>query len=63
MEKYISAKEIAEKLGVTRSCVWRWAASGKLPKGERIAAKCTRWKESDIVKALEALKQPDAPQS
>ena len=63
MEKYISAKEIAERLGVTQSCVWRWAASGKLPKGERITTKCTRWKESDIAKAIETLKCPPAPQS
>lgn len=58
MEKYLSAKQIAEFIGVNRSCIWRWAANGKFPKGERIGAKCTRWKESDVLKAIEALKTP-----
>lgn len=63
MEKYLSAKQIADSLGVAKSCVWRWAASGKLPKGERFGDRCTRWKESDILKALEALKNPKPSES
>lgn len=56
MEKYLSAKQLAELLGVHKSCIWKWAAQGRLPKGERLGAKCTRWKESDVLKAIEGLK-------
>lgn len=60
MEKYLSAKQSAEFLGIAKSCVYKWAAIGKLPKGERFSKRCTRWKESDVVKALEALKEKSA---
>ena len=63
MEKYLSAKQLAELLGVAKTSIWRWAASGKLPKGERITPKCTRWKESDVMKAVEALKEATATQT
>ena len=56
MEKYLSAKQLAGLLNVSLSCIWRWAASGKLPKGEKLGRRCTRWKESDILKAIEEMK-------
>ncbi len=58
MEKYLTVKQLAEMLNVSVSCIWRWVARGKLPKGERISKRCTRWRESEIVKALEPLKNP-----
>ena len=45
----LSARDLATLLGVDRSTVWAWDASGKLgPLPVRIGTKCTRWRHKDI---------------
>lgn len=50
MTRYISAAQLAERYGVDRSTVWRWAAreSSGFPKPVKLSEQCTRWKLEDI---------------
>ena len=50
-EKYLTAQETADKLGVDVSTLWRWDKSGYLKKikvGNKI-----RYRESDVLKLME----------
>ena len=50
-EKYLTAQETAEKLGVDVSTLWRWDKTGYLKKikvGNKI-----RYRESDVLKLME----------
>lgn len=50
-EKYFTAKETADKLGVDVSTLWRWDKSGYLKKikiGNKI-----RYRESDVLRLME----------
>lgn len=50
-EKYLTAQETAEKLGVDVSTLWRWDKSGYLKKikvGRKI-----QYRESDVLKLME----------
>lgn len=46
---YLSDVQIANRYGVTRQTVWRWANSDpSFGKPIKLTAGCTRWKLSDI---------------
>lgn len=50
-EKYLTAQETAEKLGVDTSTLWRWDKTGYLKKikvGRKI-----QYRESDVLKLME----------
>lgn len=53
MSKFISASQLAERYGVDRSTVWRWAARGIIPAPVKLSDQCTRWR-------LEQIEQRDA---
>lgn len=66
MDNFMRAKDIAKVLQVDVSTVWRWAKSGKLPRGTRLTAKFTVWKESEVEEAInrlfaEGAQKPDEP--
>ena len=48
MQKYISDRQLADRYGVSRATVWRWAQRGILPAPEKISEQCTRWNLDDI---------------
>lgn len=51
LEKYLTAQETAEKLGVDVSTLWRWDKTGYLKKikvGRKI-----QYRESDVLKLME----------
>lgn len=50
-EKYFTAEEAAEKLGVTKTTLWRWAKTGYLKKN-KVGNKIL-YKESDVLKLME----------
>jgi transposase-like protein len=52
-ERYYSAAEIGQRFGVKPDTVRKWVREGKLERGVRFSAKCTRWPES-VVLAFEA---------
>ena len=50
-EKYLTAQETADKLGVDVSTLWRWDKSGYLKK-IKVGNKA-RYRESDVLKLME----------
>lgn len=46
--KFIRDKQVAEKLSIGRTTVWRWVNEGKLPKPTKIGNKTSVWLEADI---------------
>lgn len=48
MKKYVSDIQLAAKYGVSRSTVWRWQASGRLPRPVQLSPGCTRWVLDEI---------------
>lgn len=50
-ENYLTAKDAAEKLGVTKTTLWRWAKTGYLKKN-KVGNKIL-YKESDVLKLME----------
>ena len=48
MTKYVSASQLAERYGVDRSTIWRWAARQIIPAPVKLSDQCTRWRLADI---------------
>ena len=46
---YLTDIQVAERLTISKSTVWRWKDEGKLPKAVRIGPNVTRWRLSDIL--------------
>lgn len=42
LERYVRDNDLAERLSVSRSTIWRWSAEGLLPPPRRIGG-ATRW--------------------
>lgn len=51
LEQYVSAKQVAQSLGLSRAAVFKFAHEGKLPPGIKIG-KARRWNIEDIQTAL-----------
>ena len=54
---YLKVKELAQRLGVSRSTIWEWSRTGKLPKPVKLGDAVTRWRSDEIEAALEKLEQ------
>jgi predicted DNA-binding transcriptional regulator AlpA len=61
--QYWRAEQIAENLGVSISTVWRWSASGKLPKPKKLSKRVTVWNAADVQAAIEVLAGESAEQA
>lgn len=46
---YLTDKEIAHEMGISRASVWRWVANGNLPQPTRIGPRTVRWPAAAIV--------------
>lgn len=46
--KYSSDLQLAERYGVHRKTIWRWAKTGVLPQPVQISPGCTRWRADEI---------------
>jgi prophage regulatory protein len=49
-EHLLRAEEVAKTVGLSRACVWRWAARGQFPRPIHLGPKMARWR-SDHVRA------------
>lgn len=49
-ERYIADTFLAQRYGVHRTTIWRWAREGKFPKPVKLPSGTARWRASDIVK-------------
>lgn len=46
--EYLSDKQVATYLSITRDTVWRWSREGRLPPPIKIGPNSTRWRRSEI---------------
>ncbi|WNK19358.1 AlpA family phage regulatory protein [Halomonas piscis] len=44
----LSDKRLANRLGVSRATIWRWAKADQLPRPVKLSPGCTRWRLADI---------------
>ena len=49
----LDAEGLAAELRTSKATVWRWDASGKLPKPLRLTGGTTRWRRVDIEKWID----------
>ena len=45
---YISDLQLAQRFGVSRATVWRWAQHGKFPQPVKLSPGTSRWKLSAV---------------
>lgn len=53
--KWLSDKKVAERYGIARVTVWRWAREGHLPRPKRIGPKSSRWSLAELDARDEAI--------
>ena len=56
---YLTDRQLAERFGVSRQTIWRWAGAGVMPQPVKLSPGFTRWR-SDQVKAWEQEKAQGA---
>ena len=52
-DKLLSAVEVADILGVSKTTVWQRVKDGNLPKPMKFGARCSRWRTSTINAVIE----------
>ena len=45
---YVRDTDLAERYGVSRNTIWRWAKEGRLPSPVKLGPGVTRWRLADI---------------
>lgn len=55
---FVRDTDLARRYSVSRASIWRWTASGRLPKPVRLGPACTRWRLAEV-EALEAKRLRD----
>jgi len=53
--RYWRASQIAERLGVSESTIWRWAQAGKISKPVRLSKRVTVWDAEKVTAEIAAL--------
>lgn len=54
-DRLLRLPSILERVHVSRSLWWRWCKEGHAPKGIKLSARVTAWRESDIDAFVERL--------
>jgi len=52
-DRFMTVKEVADYLGVSRGTIYNYINKGILPHPTRIGLRTVRWKKSDIDAAIE----------
>jgi prophage regulatory protein len=55
VEVLLTSQQVAEKLSMSVRTLWRLVASGRFPQPIRYSRKLVRWKNSDVMRYIEAL--------
>lgn len=61
MKKFVTDRQLAERYGVSRASVWRWASTGQLPQPVAIGSGTTRWNLEDIERHEQQLADRSKP--
>ena len=62
-ERIIRVNELAERLSVTRQCIWEWEKEGKIPPRFKLTdnGRAAGWLSSDIYKWMQERKETATP--
>jgi len=52
----MTIQQVAKRYGVAARTIWRWEASGQIPRGVRVTRGTVRWREDDIDRHVASLK-------
>jgi predicted DNA-binding transcriptional regulator AlpA len=58
-ERWISDRQVGERLGIHRKSVWQWVKEGSFPAPVKLSRSVTRWRLSDVT-AWEAKREKEA---
>jgi len=47
-KRWVSDRTLADRYEVSRSTVWHWARTGKLPRPVKISDNTTRWDDDQV---------------
>ena len=47
-QRCLRPREVAARLGIGVSTLWRWQREGRFPKPVRLSARCSIWRLADI---------------
>jgi excisionase family DNA binding protein len=56
MEKLLTIRELADRLGISTGAAYQWLSQGRLP-CIRFSARCVRFRERDLENMLEQMQQ------
>jgi excisionase family DNA binding protein len=56
MDRLLTVRELAERLGISSGTAYHWISQRRLP-CVRLSSRCVRFRESDVEKMLEELTQ------
>jgi len=56
MDRLLTVRELAERLGISVGTTYHWLSQGRLP-CVRFSSRCVRFREGDVEKLLEQLEQ------
>jgi excisionase family DNA binding protein len=56
MDRLLTVRELAERLGISAGTAYHWLSQGRLP-CVRLSSRCVRFRESDVEEMLEQLAQ------
>jgi excisionase family DNA binding protein len=56
MDRLLTVRELAERLGISAGTAYHWISQGRLP-CVRFSSRCVRFRESDLQQLLEQLGQ------
>jgi excisionase family DNA binding protein len=59
MERLLTVPELAERLSISSGTVYHWLSQGRLP-CVRFSSRCVRFRESDVERLLEQIRQAAA---
>jgi predicted DNA-binding transcriptional regulator AlpA len=54
----LNVQQVARQYGITARTVWRWEASGQMPRGLRLTPRTVRWRKQDIEQHIATLAPP-----